>query len=191
MKNIIHPTLKAMSDKASPFSGILFAGLILTKDGPKLLEYNTRFGDPETQAILPRLKSDLLELMLKVSEGDLENYQIEFSDQVAISIVLAAKGYPEEYQKNTEIKNLLNAENASKNVIIFHAGTKKQDGKILSQTKKIDAEGVEFKQGQEPIHRTLKLDQEKNLDSNTKTSHAVFTENGVTTRDIVVLSEDE
>ncbi|NNH02001.1 hypothetical protein [Acinetobacter sp. ANC 5414] len=69
--------------------------------------------------------------------------------------------------------------------------TIKQDGKILSQTKKIDAEGVEFKQGQEPIHRTLKLDQEKNLDSNTKTSHAVFTENGVTTRDIVVLSEDE
>ncbi|NNG81082.1 hypothetical protein [Acinetobacter sp. ANC 5378] len=69
--------------------------------------------------------------------------------------------------------------------------TIKQEGKVLSQTKKIDAEGVEFKQGQEPIHRTLKLDQEKNLDSNTKTSHAVLTENGVTTRDIVVLSEDE
>jgi phosphoribosylamine---glycine ligase len=160
MKKIIHPTLKAMNDKGSPFSGILFAGLILTKDGPKLLEYNTRFGDPETQAILPRLKSDLLELMLKVSEGNLNDYQIQFNDEVAISVVLAAKGYPEEYQKNTEIKNLINAENSSKNIIIFHAGTKKQDRKIFANGGRVLAVVAladNFKQARENVYKAIDL----------------------------------
>jgi len=160
MKNIIYPTLKAMSDKASSFSGFLFAGLILTKDGPKLLEYNVRLGDPETQAILPRLKSDLLELMIKVSEGDLGNYQIEFSDEVALTVVLAAKGYPEEYQKGSEIKNLSKAENSSKNIIIFHAGTKKQDGKILANGGRVltvTALANNFKQAKDEVYKTIDL----------------------------------
>lgn len=139
MVNIIHPTLKAMNDKGYPFSGILFAGLILTKNGPKLLEYNVRLGDPEAEAILPRLKSDLLELMLRVSEENLNDYKIEFSDNVSITVVLAAKGYPDEYQKGTEIKNLSDAEKSSENIIFFHAGTKKQDDKILANGGRVIA----------------------------------------------------
>lgn len=106
MQNIIHPTIKAMDYLGCPFVGILFAGLILTKDGPKLLEFNTRFGDPETQSLLPRLKTDLLQLMLDAVNGNLENKSVEFYDQSAICVVIAAKGYPEEYQKGSEIKNL-------------------------------------------------------------------------------------
>ncbi len=136
MKEMIYPTLQAMSDLGCPFVGILFAGLILTKDGAKLLEFNTRFGDPETQSLLPRLKTDLLQLMLSTVEGNLQNQQIEFLDKASVCVVLAAKGYPEEYQKNTEIKNLSNAEKSGENILIFHSGTKKSeignDGKILA-----------------------------------------------------------
>jgi phosphoribosylamine--glycine ligase len=95
MQSCIHPTLRAMANLGCPFVGILFAGLILTKDGPKLLEFNTRFGDPETQSLLPRLKTDLLQLMLDAVDGDLENKSVEFHNQSAICVVLAAKGYPE------------------------------------------------------------------------------------------------
>lgn len=132
MEQIINPTMKAMQDLGCPFVGILFAGLILTKDGPKLLEFNTRFGDPETQSLLPRLKSDLLELMLAAVSGNLEKQQVIFNDKAALCVVMAAKGYPENYQKGSEIKNLTAAENSSQDIIIFHAGTKKEDHKILA-----------------------------------------------------------
>jgi phosphoribosylamine--glycine ligase len=132
MEKIIYPTLLAMQNLGAPFVGILFAGLILTKDGPKLLEFNTRFGDPETQSLLPRLKTDLLELILATIDGKLANQQIEFSDKSAICVILAAKGYPEEYQKNTEIKNLIAAQNSGENILIFHSGTKKEGEKTLA-----------------------------------------------------------
>jgi len=132
MQNIIHPTLKAMANLGCPFVGILFAGLILTKNGPKLLEFNTRFGDPETQSLLPRLKTDLLQLMLDAVNGNLENKSVEFNDKSAICVVLAAKGYPEEYHKGSEIKKLSEAEKSGDNVIIFHAGTKKIGDKITA-----------------------------------------------------------
>ena len=132
MQEMIFPTLKAMNNLGCPFTGVLFAGLILTKDGPKLLEFNTRFGDPETQSLLPRLKTDLLQLMLDAVGGNLENKTIEFYDQSAVCVVLAANGYPEEYQKGSEIKNLEVAENSYDDVIIFHSGTKKIDEKIIA-----------------------------------------------------------
>jgi len=125
MQKIIYPTLQAMQDMGCPFVGILFAGLILTKDGPKLLEFNTRFGDPETQSLLPRLKTDLLKLILATVDGDLQSQKIEFLAKSAICVVLAAKGYPEEYQKGTEIKNLSAAASSGTNILIFHSGTKK------------------------------------------------------------------
>jgi phosphoribosylamine--glycine ligase len=132
MQKFINPTMQAMKDLGSPFVGILFAGLILTKDGAKLLEFNTRFGDPETQVLLPRLKTDLLELILQAAKGDLPNQEIEFHDQSAVCVILATKGYPEEYAKGSEIKNLDVAENSGKNIIIFHSGTKKDGSKVLA-----------------------------------------------------------
>lgn len=131
MEKIINPTLEGMSKLGAPFSGILFAGLILTLDGPKLLEFNTRFGDPETQTILLRLESDLFELMLNASKGELDE-EVKFSDKKAVCVVMAAKGYPNDYEKGTEIKNLIEAEKSNKDVVIFHAGTKVEKGKILA-----------------------------------------------------------
>ncbi|MFT6331888.1 MAG: phosphoribosylamine--glycine ligase [Lentimonas sp.] len=131
MQSTILPTLKAMQNLGSPFVGILFAGLILTQEGPKLLEFNTRFGDPETQVILPRLKSDLLELIIATIDGNLATQKIEFEDKSAVCVILASKGYPENYQKNTEIKNLSAATN-SKDALVFHSGTKKYQDKILA-----------------------------------------------------------
>ncbi|MDA0902488.1 MAG: phosphoribosylamine--glycine ligase [Proteobacteria bacterium] len=132
MVDIINPTMTAMRYKGSAFVGFLFAGLILTKKGPKLLEFNTRLGDPEAQTILLRLESDLFQLMLKATEGNLENCGITFSDKSAVCVVMAAKGYPDSYQKNTEIKNLQSVQDSNPNITIFHAGTKKENGKILA-----------------------------------------------------------
>ncbi len=131
MNKIINPTLKGMTTLGSPFSGILFAGLILTKNGPKLLEFNTRLGDPETQTILLRLESDLFKLMFDASQGEL-NEEVKFSNKKAVCVVMAAKGYPGTYQKGTEIKNLKESQNINDNIVIFHAGTKKEDNKILA-----------------------------------------------------------
>ena len=132
--NIIFPTLKAMKNKNMPFSGFLFAGIIITKKGAKLLEFNIRFGDPEAQVILPRLQDDLLQLMINASKGNIfdNNYKIKFSTDSAICVVMAAKGYPEKYQKGTKIKGLEQFTNIKKTKI-YHAGTKVDEfGNILS-----------------------------------------------------------
>jgi phosphoribosylamine--glycine ligase len=131
METIIEPTMKGMADLKSSFSGILFAGLILTKNGPKLLEFNTRLGDPETQTILLRLESDLFKIMDESAKGNLKS-EINFSDKKAVCVVMASNGYPGVYKKGTEIKNLIQAQEASDDIVIFHAGTKQEDGKILA-----------------------------------------------------------
>ncbi len=130
MAEIIQPTLKGMANLGSSFSGILFAGLVLTKNGPKLLEFNTRLGDPEAQTILPRLKSDLFKIMLESAKGEIKT-KIEFDDKKAVCVVMAANGYPDSYKKGTFIKNLKEAESED-NIVIFHAGTKNENGKILA-----------------------------------------------------------
>lgn len=130
INSIINPTLKAMKAENSSFTGFLFAGLILTKDGPKLLEFNTRLGDPETQVLLPRLETDLVELIIKACDENLAGSEIKLKNEAAICVVLAANGYPENYQKGTEIKNLEAIKD--KNIIVFHAGTKKENNKILA-----------------------------------------------------------
>jgi phosphoribosylamine--glycine ligase len=121
MDKIIRPTLAQLKKDGINYKGFLFAGLMLTKDGPKLIEYNCRMGDPETQSILPRLENDLIDVMLGLAEP-------KFSSKAAVTIVYAAKGYPEEHVKNTTIKGLDKVENA----IVFHAGTTKKDGKIVN-----------------------------------------------------------
>jgi phosphoribosylamine--glycine ligase len=113
------------------FVGILFFGLILTKDGPKVLEYNARFGDPETQVVLPRMKNDLLEVMEACVDGHLDQITLEFADNAAVCVVLASGGYPESYQTGFLIKGLENVD-AKEDLFCFHAGTKETQGNIVT-----------------------------------------------------------
>lgn len=122
MGNIIVPTLAGMHARGAPFKGILYAGLMLTKDGPKLIEYNVRFGDPECQVLMMRLKSDLLELVLSAVDGSLLNHEIKWSKDKALSVVLATNGYPDKYQKGSLVGGKLEYDDNS-NVRVFHAGT--------------------------------------------------------------------
>ncbi len=129
MDEIILPTVAGMTKRGCPFKGVLYAGLMITAEGPKLIEYNARFGDPETQVLIPRLKSDLLAALLATAEGQLSMVDLAWLDEVALTVVMAAKGYPEKPKKGSEIKGLEVA-SASEGVTIFHAGTKAYHGQI-------------------------------------------------------------
>ena len=132
LNNFIKPTLIEMDKRGSPFQGILYAGLMLTKNGPKLIEYNVRFGDPECQVILTRIKSNLFEAILAAVDHTLENFHLRFYDEVALTVVMASNGYPGKYKTNSIIKGISDANNI-KGVKVFHAGTKlDSDRNILS-----------------------------------------------------------
>lgn len=131
MNEIILPTVKAMKDAGTPFVGMLYAGLMITAQGPKLIEYNARFGDPETQVMLPRMKSDLLAVLFAVTRGLYEHFQISWYEHKALTVVMAANGYPGDYQKGTVIKGLEAAETVG-DVLVFHAGTKLNDAGELT-----------------------------------------------------------
>jgi phosphoribosylamine--glycine ligase len=131
LREIVEPTLRAMWDLGAPYKGVLYAGLMLTKDGPKLIEYNNRFGDPEAQVILPRLEDDLLELMLASAHGALPQHELRFSKRHALTVVLAAKNYPGTPLTGSEIGHLERAA-ALPNVIITHAGTRLEGGRLLA-----------------------------------------------------------
>ncbi len=124
-QTIMRPTLRAMVQEGCPFSGVLYFGLMLTEDGPKVLEYNARFGDPETQVILPLLKSDLLDILIAVADGKLKETTVEFSDASAVCVVLASGGYPGEYDTGFPINGLSGIPN---DISVYHAGTKFEDG---------------------------------------------------------------
>ena len=117
---IIYPTINALSNLGTPYSGILYSGLILTENGPKVLEFNCRFGDPEAQTILPLLKTDLADLILKISDNKLNDINVQWADKNSVSIVLASGGYPEKYVTGYTIDGI---EEISDSVLIFHAGT--------------------------------------------------------------------
>lgn len=131
MDRIIRPTLKAMADKGAPYKGVLYAGLMLTDDGPKLVEYNVRFGDPECQVLMMRLKSDLVPALLATARGDVGGLSLDWHDEDAMTVVMAAKGYPGGYDKGSEISGL-DAAGAVQDTQIFHAGTKSENGKTLA-----------------------------------------------------------
>lgn len=131
MREIIEPTLRGMAARGTPYKGILYAGLMLTKDGPQLIEYNARLGDPETQVLLPRLESDLVEALLAATEGKLNSVTLQWSDKAALTVVMAAKGYPGTVEKGSEIGGIGKAE-APDDVIVFHAGTKQDGEKIVA-----------------------------------------------------------
>ena len=127
----IRPALREMAARGTPFTGILFAGLMLTADGPKLIEYNVRFGDPETQALLPRLASDLLPVLHAASDGTLKSFSMQWLDVASIAVVLAARGYPGAYAKGCSISGFDRAA-AVPHVAVFHAGTDLRDGTVIS-----------------------------------------------------------
>jgi len=131
MREIIEPTMRAMAEKGSPFRGVLYAGLMLTKDGPSLIEYNNRFGDPEAQVILPRLEDDLLSIMLAAARGALPETRPRFSDRTALTVVLAAKGYPGTPLTGSEIRGVEKAE-AMADVVVTHAGTRAEGARLLA-----------------------------------------------------------
>lgn len=124
MKEIIDPIIKGMQKEGKPYKGILYAGIMITKDGPKVLEFNVRFGDPETQAILPRLNSDLIDLIEAGIDGKLANKKLKWDEKYCIAVVLASGGYPGEYQKEKKISGLDEVK-ALPDICTFHAGTKK------------------------------------------------------------------
>jgi phosphoribosylamine--glycine ligase len=134
MKKVIFPVIAALAKEGKPYRGALYAGIMVTKDGPKVLEFNARFGDPETQAILPRLKSDLVEALEKAVDGKLGGYSLQWDTRPCVSIVIASGGYPGDYDKGIEINGLESAQ-ALKDVVIFHAGTRtggrSKDGKSI------------------------------------------------------------
>ena len=131
MARIIRPTVTAMAAEGRPFKGVLYAGLMITAEGPQLLEYNVRFGDPECQVLMPRLKSDLLALLLAASDGVLDHVDARWSDEAALCVVMAAKGYPGAYEKGTPIGGL-DAASSVEGVTIFHAGTAKGDDGLVA-----------------------------------------------------------
>ena len=129
MDEIIRPTLAGMRARGTPFCGILYAGLMITNEGPKLIEYNVRFGDPEAQVLLPRLRSDLIAAMLAACDGRLDAFDLHWSPETALTVVMAAKGYPGPVEKGSEIRGLADAE-MQEGVLVFQAGTR-QDGSRL------------------------------------------------------------
>jgi phosphoribosylamine--glycine ligase len=131
MDKFIKPTVAAMAERGRRYQGVLFLGLMITRDGPKLVEYNCRFGDPETQVLIPRLKSDLLTALIATRDQQLHNLDLRWSDETALTVVMASKGYPGAYEKGTEIRNL-DAAAAVEGVQIFHAGTEHHDGRLLA-----------------------------------------------------------
>ncbi len=130
MSEIIVPTLAAMHHRGMEFHGILYAGLMLTADGPRLIEYNVRFGDPECQVLMPRLKGDIIEFMIAAIEGDLLSVEPEWAEETALSVVMASKGYPGAYGKGSAIAGIEAAE--ATGAIVFHAGTAEEDGRIVA-----------------------------------------------------------
>ena len=130
-KYVYQPTIDAMAAEGRPFTGILFTGLMLTQDGPKVLEYNARFGDPEAQVVLPRMKNDIIDVMEACIDGKLSDVELEFEDNAAVCVVLASDGYPEKYDKGFEIKGLDTFKDKD-GYYVFHAGTKFDNDKIVT-----------------------------------------------------------
>lgn len=130
-KYVYQSTIDAMASEGRPFTGILFTGLMITEDGPKVLEYNARFGDPGAQVVLPRMKNDIIDVMEACIDGKLSDVELEFEDNAAVCVVLASDGYPEKYDKGFEIKGLDTFKDKD-GYYVFHAGTKFDGDKIVT-----------------------------------------------------------
>jgi phosphoribosylamine--glycine ligase len=130
MREIVEPTMRGMAGMGAPFSGVLYAGLMLTADGPKLIEYNVRFGDPECQVLMPRLKDDVLVLMRAAADGQLGHMSARWRDETALTVVMAANGYPANPEKGAPVSGIEDAE--AEGAMVFHAGTATQHGQLVA-----------------------------------------------------------
>ncbi len=131
LEKILKPILRGLKEEGREYKGILYAGLILTKDGPKVLEFNARFGDPETQVVLPRLKTDLMDIFEAIIEGNLDRIKIEWKENATVCVVVASKGYPEKYFTGEAIGGLEKLDGMN-NLMVFHSGTKLQEDKVVT-----------------------------------------------------------
>ncbi len=157
VEKIACPVVRALKKEGREYKGLLYCGLILTEEGVKVLEFNCRFGDPESQAILPLLESDLLEVMLSVIEGNFRNYTLNWKEAVGVTVVLASGGYPLSYQTGFEIKGLEEARKVE-GVEIFQAGTRKGDGKLLTaggRVLNVTAVGKDFAEARERAYQAV------------------------------------
>jgi phosphoribosylamine--glycine ligase len=159
VEEIIRPTVGGMIDMGCPFKGVLFAGLMITDQGPELIEYNARFGDPECQVLMMRLRSDILPALLAAADGTLDHMDLKWRDDAALCVVMATRGYPEAYQKGSEIRNLEEAANVD-GVEIFHAGTIKENGRILAaggRVLNVTALGDSVSEAQSRAYQAVKI----------------------------------
>ena len=158
-KYIYQASVDAMANEGRPFTGIIFFGLMLTEDGPKVLEYNARFGDPEAQVVLPRMKNDIIDVFEACIDGKLDEIDLEFEDNAAVCVVLASDGYPVSYEKGFEIKGLEQFDGKD-GYYVFHAGTKLDDGKIVTNGGRVlgvTAKGDTLKEARANAYEATKL----------------------------------
>lgn len=158
-EKIYQPTMDAMKAEGRDFVGILFVGLMLTEDGPKVLEYNARFGDPEAQVVLPRMKNDMIDVMNACIDGRLDTVDLQFEDNAAVCVVLASDGYPEQYEKGKRITGFENFENKD-GYYVFHAGTKQTDEGIVTNGGRVlgvTAKGKDLKEARANAYEATKL----------------------------------
>ncbi len=161
---IYQPTMDAMKAEGRDFVGILFVGLMLTEDGPKVLEYNARFGDPEAQVVLPRMKNDIIDVMNACIDGKLDTVDLQFEDNAAVCVVLASDGYPEHYEKGKVITGFENFDNKD-GYYVFHAGTKLTDEGIVTNGGRVlgvTAKGTDLKEARANAYDATKLIQFEN-----------------------------
>ena len=130
-ENVYKRTIAAMKAEGREFKGVLFVGLMLTPDGPKVLEFNARFGDPEAQVVIPRLENDIIDVMEACADGTLDKIDLKFADNAAVCVMLASDGYPQSYEKGFEIRGLENFKDKD-GYYVFHSGTKFKDGKVVT-----------------------------------------------------------
>ncbi len=157
MEEIILPSVEGMAEAGMPYKGVLYAGFMITETGPKLIEYNVRFGDPECQVLMMRLQSDLLPALLATADGVLDRVDLRWHDDVALTVVMAAEGYPGSYEKGSRINGLEEA-GSSEHVEIFHAGTVLENGDIIAtggRVLNITARGATVRQAQERAYAAI------------------------------------
>lgn len=158
-ENIYQKTIDAMAAEGREFKGVLFVGLMLTPDGPKVLEYNARFGDPEAQVVIPRMKNDIIDVMEACADGTLDKINLEFDDNAAVCVMLASEGYPVSYEKGFEIKGLENFKGRD-DYFVFHSGTKFQDGKVVTNGGRVIgvvARGNDLKEARANAYKATEL----------------------------------
>lgn len=158
-KYIYQASVDAMNKEGREFKGIIFFGLMLTEDGPKVLEYNARFGDPETQVVLPRMKNDIVDVFEACIDGTLDKIDLQFEDNAAVCVVLASDGYPEHYEKGFKIKGLDNFKN-KENYYVFHAGTKLSGNDVVTNGGRVlgvVAKGKDLKEARAEAYEATKL----------------------------------